>query len=131
MELMNFINRINFLAAAGAGAALPLMAGSAEAAASGATLLALYKKPADATAFDAYYKNHHAPLAKTLPGLMSYTLGRLSAKDPYYLAALLTFASMEALQAAISSPAGSATVADLKNFAQAGVDILTFANEPA
>jgi len=96
-----------------------------------ATLLALYKKPADTAAFDAYYKNHHAPLAKTLPGLVSYTLGRGTDKDPYYLVAILTFASMDALNAALGSSAGAATVADLGNFAQAGVDVLTFADEPA
>jgi uncharacterized protein (TIGR02118 family) len=96
-----------------------------------ATLLALYKKPADPGAFDDYYKNHHAPLAKTLPGLQAYTLGRGAARDPYYLVATLTFESLDALQAAVSSSIGAATVADLANFAQAGVDILSFANEPA
>jgi len=96
-----------------------------------ATLLALYKEPADPAAFEDYYKNHHAPLAKTLPGLQSYTLGRGTARDPYYLVAILTFASLDALQAAVSSSIGAATVADLANFAQAGVDILSFANDPA
>jgi uncharacterized protein (TIGR02118 family) len=96
-----------------------------------ATLLALYKKPADTAAFDAYYKNHHAPIAKTLPGLVSFTLGRGTDKDPYYLVAILTFASIDALNAALGSSAGAATVADLGNFAQAGVDVLTFADEPA
>ncbi len=98
---------------------------------SGATVLALYKKPADPAAFDAYYTDHHAPLAKTLPGLVSYTIGRGGEKDPYYLVAILTFASEAALSAALGSPQGAATVADLQNFAQAGVDILTFPNLPA
>ena len=31
-------------------------------------LVAMYKKPADAAAFDAYYTATHAPLAKQLPG---------------------------------------------------------------
>ena len=97
----------------------------------GATLLALYKKPLDPAAFDEYYKNHHVPLAKTLPGLQSYTLGRGGDSDAFYLVAILTFASMDALQAALRSSIGEATVADLKNFAQAGVEILTFTNNPA
>ena len=125
-------SRSRFLAAAATGGSLPFLATGAQAQSmGGATLLALYKKPADAAAFDAYYKNHHAPLAKTLPGLTSYTLGRMGASDPYYLVARLTFSSMDALKAALASPAGAATVADLKNFAGAGVDILTFADEPA
>jgi uncharacterized protein (TIGR02118 family) len=98
---------------------------------SGASVLALYKKPADPGAFDEYYKNHHAPLAKTLPGLVSYTVGRGGENDPYHLVAILTFESQAALGAAMGSPQGAATVADLQNFAQAGVDILTFPNLPA
>ena len=96
-----------------------------------ATILALYKKPADAAIFDHYYAHKHAPLAKTLPGLQSYTLGRGTENDPYYLVATLRFASLDKLQAALASAIGAATVADLENFAGAGVDILTFTDEPA
>jgi uncharacterized protein (TIGR02118 family) len=97
-----------------------------------ATLLALYKKPSDPAAFDAYYRDRHAPLAKTLPGLQSYTVSRgLGENAPYYLVATLSFASLDAINAALSSPQGTATVEDLKNFAQAGVDVLTFENVPA
>jgi uncharacterized protein (TIGR02118 family) len=99
--------------------------------AAGATLLALYKKPSDTAAFDAYYRDRHAPLAKTLPGLQSYTLSKGLGNAPYYLVATLTFASLDAINAALSSPQGIATVEDLKNFAQAGVDVLTFDNVPA
>jgi uncharacterized protein (TIGR02118 family) len=117
---------------AGTGAAVAFAAGAADAADGGATILALYKKPADAKAFDTYYSTHHAPLAKTLPGLKSYTLSKgLDEKQPYYLVAILTFASMDSLNAALSSSQGQAVVGDLKNFAQAGVDILTFATVPA
>lgn len=124
--------RQGFLAAGAGMTAATLLAGPAEAASMGsASVLALYKKPADAAAFDAYYKDHHAPLAKTLPGLQSYTLGRGGEKDPYYLVAILTFASLDALKAALASPVGANVVADLKNFAQAGVDVMTFPNEPA
>jgi len=125
------VTRIGFIGA-GAGAALALGAAAAGAADGGATILALYKKPADTKAFDAYYSTHHAPLAKKLPGLKSYTLSKgLDEKAPYYLVATLTFASTDALQAALDSSQGKAVVDDLKNFAQAGVDILTFANVPA
>ena len=96
-----------------------------------ATILALYKKPADPVAFDSYYSSTHAPLVKTLSGLQSYTVSKgLNEKDPYYLVAILTFPSLEALQAALASKQGQAVVADLKNFAQAGVDIMTFESLP-
>ena len=37
-----------------------------------AKVIALYKKSADAAAFDAHYWSKHLPLAKTMPGLRSY-----------------------------------------------------------
>ena len=46
--------------------------------------------------------------------------------SPYHLVAILTFDSAEAIQAALDSPEGKATAGDLNNFAQAGVELLTF-----
>ena len=94
-----------------------------------AKVYAIYKKPADARAFDAYYYGTHVPLAKTLPGLRRYevTQGPLmnpAGEAPVHLVATLTFDSMAAIQAALTSPQGAATAADLANFAQAGVELL-------
>jgi uncharacterized protein (TIGR02118 family) len=74
-----------------------------------ATVLALYKKPADPAAFDAYYHAKHLPLAKTLPGLRSYRIssgpvGTPAGEAPLHLVALLGFDSMAAIQAALTSP---------------------------
>jgi uncharacterized protein (TIGR02118 family) len=96
-----------------------------------ATVLALYKKPADPAAFDAYYHATHVPLAKTLPGLRSYHIssGPVAAgggDSGLHLVAMLSFDSMAAIQAALGSPQGAATAADLGNFAQAGVELLMF-----
>lgn len=96
-----------------------------------ATVLALYKKPADPAAFDAYYHATHVPLAKTLPGLRSYhistgTVAAGGGDSGLHLVAMLGFDSMAAIQAALGSPEGAATAADLGNFAQAGVDLLMF-----
>lgn len=125
------VSRVTFLA----GGATALAASSitpAIAAGPSASILALYKEPSDPKAFDTYYTNHHIPLAKTLPGLQSYTFSKgLTDNDPYYLVAILTFPSMDALKSAMASFQGKAVVADLKYFAQAGVDILTFDNIPA
>ncbi len=93
-----------------------------------AQLVALYKTPADKQAFDAYYTSTHIPLAKTLPGLTRYDIstGPVGGGTDYYLVALLAFDSAEAIGAALESPEGKATAADLANFAQAGVELLIF-----
>jgi uncharacterized protein (TIGR02118 family) len=91
-----------------------------------AKLIALYKKPADAAAFDRYYRETHTPLAKTLPGLRRYEVGTPAGETPLHLVAILSFDSMDAIQAALKSPEGAATAGDLANFAQAGVDLVMF-----
>jgi uncharacterized protein (TIGR02118 family) len=93
-----------------------------------ARLIAMYKKPADASAFDRYYFAQHVPLAKTFPGLRAYDVshGPIVTPDglaPYHLIATLTFDSVDAIQAALSSTQGQAIVADLGNFAAAGADV--------
>ena len=90
---------------------------------------AMYRRPADAAAFDRYYFSKHVPTAKRLPGLTGYevTRGPVTTLDaaaaPYYLIATLSFASRAAVQAALASPEGAATAGDLANFATGGVDI--------
>ncbi|MCU7374053.1 EthD family reductase [Paucibacter sp. O1-1] len=96
-----------------------------------AKLVALYKKPADAAAFDVHYHAIHVPLAKTIAGLRRYEVSSgpvmtPQGESPLHLAAILSFDSLAALQAAMASPQGQATAADLANFAQAGVDLLIF-----
>ncbi len=94
-----------------------------------AKLFAIYQQPKDAAAFDDYYFNKHVPLAKTVPGLLSYEVTRgdvmgMAGKHGVYLVAILEFASMASIGAAMASPQGQATAADLANFASAGVDIM-------
>jgi uncharacterized protein (TIGR02118 family) len=94
-----------------------------------AKLFAIYQQPKDPAAFDSYYFDKHLPLAKTIPGLKSYEVTRgdvmgMEGKHGVYLVAILEFESMEAIGAAMASPQGQATAADLANFAQAGVDVM-------
>jgi uncharacterized protein (TIGR02118 family) len=94
-----------------------------------AKLYAIYQQPADAKAFDSYYYNTHVPLAKKIPGLRSYEVTRgdvmgMGGKHGVYLVATLGFDSMAAIGAAMASPEGQATAADLANFASAGVDVM-------
>lgn len=96
-----------------------------------AQLIALYKKPADAAAFDKHYYATHIPLAKTLPGLRSYEVstgpvGGGAGESAYHLVAILSFDSLAAIQSGLGTPEGQATAADLGNFAQAGVELLMF-----
>ena len=94
-----------------------------------AKLFAVYQQPKDQAAFDSYYIEKHVPLAKTIPGLRSYEVTRgnvmgMAGKHGAYLVAVLEFDSMEAIAAAMVSPQGQATAADLGNFASAGVDVM-------
>ena len=96
-----------------------------------AKLIALYKKPADAAAFNSYYFSTHVPIAKKVPGLQRYEVSAgpvatPQGESPFHLVAVLGFDSMGALQHALSSPEGVAAAGDLGNFAQAGVELLVF-----
>jgi uncharacterized protein (TIGR02118 family) len=100
-----------------------------------AQVIALYEKPADPAAFDTDYHAKHIPLAKTLPGLRSYhiskgPIGMPAGEAPLHLVAVLEFDPVAAIQAALGSPEGAATAADLGNFATAGVDLLMFDTQP-
>jgi uncharacterized protein (TIGR02118 family) len=99
-----------------------------------AKIIAMYKPPKDAGAFDRYYFGPHMKLAKAVPGLKGYEITRgpimsLAGPAPYYLVAILTFESMESVAAALASPQGQAVAADLGNFATGGVDILMAESE--
>lgn len=94
-----------------------------------AKLIATYQQPTDTAAFDTYYFQQHAPLAKTLPGLRSYEVSRgnvmgVAGKHGVYLIAILGFDSLDAIVQALASEQGQATAADLANFAGAGNDLM-------
>lgn len=93
-----------------------------------AKVIAMYKRPVDPAAFDRYYYATHVPIAKKIPGLRHYEVTSgpvttLEGTSPYHLVALLTFDSLAAIQAALGTPEGQATAADLGNFATGGVDL--------
>ncbi len=96
-----------------------------------AKLLALYKTPKDAAAFDRYYFANHVPLAKTIPGLRKYEVtdggvGMPEGPSGYHLVATLHFDSLADIQAGFASPEGQKAAADLGNFADGGVELLVF-----
>ncbi len=90
-------------------------------------LLVLYNPPEDAAAFDKYYNEIHIPLARQLPGLVRYTVSRnLAANAQYYLIAELDWEDMASVQAAMRSPEGAATTADVAKFATTGASTLLY-----
>ncbi len=96
-----------------------------------AQLVVLYHNPEDSSAFDAHYASVHIPLAKSIPGLRDYQISDGPARtpdgqSPYHLIATLTFDSVDAIKAGLSSKEGGAAVADLGNFATGGATVLMF-----
>ncbi|HLW00250.1 MAG TPA: EthD family reductase [Ktedonobacterales bacterium] len=92
-------------------------------------LTVLYGHPQDPAAFDRYYREAHAPLAKQIPGLKGFTSTKPTSlapqeASPSYLIAQLYFEHMGALQAALQSPEGQATAGDLPNFATGGATLV-------
>lgn len=92
-------------------------------------LSVFYNHPDDPAAFDRHYREVHAPLAKKVPGLTSYTMnfcedGPDGGKPKYHLVAILTWDTKEALQTALAGPEFKAAADDLPNFAGAGVEMV-------
>jgi len=92
-------------------------------------LVVSYGLPTDPAAFDAYYRDVHAPLALAQPGLIGFTYGHAKALDPRqeapYFVAELDFESEEAMGASLASPEGRAAGKDVANFATGGVTFMT------
>ena len=91
----------------------------------------LFTTPEDPAAFERYQRDVHIPLARKLPGLRRYTIGRhvkpIRGGDPYYWIAELEWDDMDALQKAFQSPEGRATAQDVSNLASsAGVRSMVY-----
>lgn len=89
----------------------------------------LYNHAEDAAAFDKHYDEVHSSLANKLRGVRRYTICRsgpdLEGNQPaYHLVAVLEFDDAGAFQAALENPEGQAALADLENFAGAGLTLL-------
>jgi uncharacterized protein (TIGR02118 family) len=91
-------------------------------------LIALYAPPEDPAAFDAHYRDVHAPIVNRYPGLRELRLTRadgVAGRPPaFYLMAEMTFDSRTDLDAALTSEAGVESGRDLRNFAGAGVTLM-------
>jgi uncharacterized protein (TIGR02118 family) len=83
--------------------------------------VALYRRPADAEAFDKAYFDSHKPLIDNVPGLLrqeiakvtrTFVPGFLEGNDPYLIAELY-FESKDAMKAAFASPEWQVSGANL------------------
>jgi uncharacterized protein (TIGR02118 family) len=83
--------------------------------------VAIYKTPADKAAFDAHYKDIHAPLAQNMPDLRKFELSRFfgspMGEARYYLMAELYFDDEASMMASLGSPEGKAAGKDVMGFA--------------
>jgi uncharacterized protein (TIGR02118 family) len=84
-------------------------------------LVALYRKPVDADAFDAHYFTTHIPLVNKVPGLKKIEVtkltGALMGDANYHLMAELYYDSTDAMNEANASKEGRAVAKDLMGFA--------------
>ncbi len=58
------------------------------------------------------YREHHTSIARRLPGLRNYMIGKLGAKADRYRIAILAFDSLEAFKEAYKSPVGAELITD-------------------
>ncbi len=84
-------------------------------------LLVLYPAQDDPEHFRDYYANTHTKLAATMPGVKAMSWGfdvtALNGGGPWGCVFTCDFESAEAMGAAMASPEGQATAADVGNFA--------------
>lgn len=89
-------------------------------------LIALYRKPADAAAFDSHYRDTHTPLVRKYPGLRKLEITRITGapigETKFHLMAEMYFDNKAAMDAALVSPEGKAVARDLMSFA---ADVVT------
>ncbi len=84
-------------------------------------LIALYRKPSDAAAFDKHYDDIHTPLVKKYPGLRKLEITRITGApigdSKFHLVAEMYWDNRNAMDSALASPEGKAVIKDLLSFA--------------
>jgi uncharacterized protein (TIGR02118 family) len=93
-------------------------------------LLVLYPPPTDPAAFREYYEANHLPLAARMPGLRGlrwgFDVAAPGGDPPYFCVFEADFEDAGALDAALASPEGEATAADVPNYATGGAVLLRY-----
>ena len=98
-----------------------------------ARMVVIYKKPADAAAFERHYFETHIPLVKKIPGFRKYEISQgpvaaLAGPTDVHLVATVYFDDFEAMKKGFASPEGQAAGADRRTYApdELGVQIYVF-----
>ncbi|MDP9249774.1 MAG: EthD family reductase [Chloroflexota bacterium] len=98
-------------------------------------LIALYNQPDDPAAFDAHYREVHAPIVRRYPNLRDVRLTRADGLGgrpaPFYQMAEMRFDSRADLDEALASEAGRESGRDLRGFARAGVTLFVADDDAA
>jgi len=93
-------------------------------------LLVLYPPPTDPDHFRTHYEDTHLPLVAKLPGVrgyrFSFDIATAEGGSPYFCVFEADFDDAAAYRAAMASPEGQATRADVPNYATGGAIVLTY-----
>jgi uncharacterized protein (TIGR02118 family) len=97
-------------------------------------LIVLYPPPVDAATFERRYSVEHVPMVfERIPGLKKFVaarvLGTPTGAAPYQRVAELYFESSAAMQAAIDSAGGQATVAHAMEISTGGPPVVLIAED--
>jgi len=91
-------------------------------------LIALFSTPEDPAAFDAHYRDVHAPIVRRYPKLRGLSVtkpdGVGGRPSPFHLMAEMRFDSRADLDEALASDPGRESGRDLRSFAGAGVSLI-------
>ncbi|NYG57696.1 uncharacterized protein (TIGR02118 family) [Nocardioides daedukensis] len=97
------------------------------------TMMVLYGHPKDPAAFRRHYEEVHLPLARALPGVsnirVSYDVHDVQGGSPYFAIFTCDFDDAAAYGDAMRSDAGRAVGADVPNYADGGVTVLTLGSD--
>jgi uncharacterized protein (TIGR02118 family) len=89
-------------------------------------LIALYRNPSDAAAFDKHYFDVHIPLVRKFPGLKKLEVTRVTGapigEAKFHLMAEMYFETKDAMDSALASSEGKAVTRDIMSFA---ADVIT------
>jgi uncharacterized protein (TIGR02118 family) len=101
-----------------------------------AKVIVLYPSPRDQGTFERAYTQVHVPMVtpQTFKGIHKFVASRVigtadGSAPPFYRLAELHFPSMEALQAAVASPAAQKVVAHAVSISSGGAPIVLVAEE--
>jgi uncharacterized protein (TIGR02118 family) len=84
-------------------------------------MLVLYEQPTDAAAFDRHYFEVHVPLARRLPGLRRYSVGRDVTGirgEPHHIVGELEWEDMDSLRRDFGSELGQELARDVDQLAE-------------